>query len=634
MFKFSSISQKIMLVFFIILLLVASSLGLTSLYQTSQAVNEQVEEALVNLAKAASDTVRSRIDTQLATLVELAQNPQVENLTPEALQVLDKASKRIGYLGMGWVDKAGISHYPEGNTADLGNRPYIKNAFAGQPNMSNVIISRVINKPVIMLATPIYAADGQNINGVLIARLDATLLSDITNDLGFGKQGFAFALSGDGSIIAARDPKRVMDQYNPLKEGEPKVQAGFQQLLNQKEGVQSLNFSLEESEFLVGYTPIPDTNWILGITANKGEVFERLKFLQGLLIALTLGSLIVGLVLAYLFSQKLVITPLQKLENLVVKIHKTGNLTLRAKVRGEDELASTSHSLNSMLGNFQQLVSGIVQSSQQLFQSAEELNKNSSGLLASSDEQKDQTNQLVTALNQMNIAIQEVADSTSVASNQAEETAQQTQAGFQQVTLSQRVISQLETRVVSSSEIVSQLNERTEEIDQALGIITSIAEQTNLLALNAAIEAARAGEHGRGFAVVADEVRSLASNSQEAASSISDKVVSFRQAAATALSQMQECSELAVEGSESALATTESFTATTKATEEILGLNRQIATATVEQSSVVAELSHNVEGLNLGIEEVVAQAKTAHQAAADLQQLAQKLQTRTESFKV
>lgn len=633
MFKLSSISQKLMLIFFLVLLLVTLSLGLTSLYQTSQAVNEQVEEALTNLAASASNTVRSRIDTQLATLAELAQNPQIAELTPEALAVLDQAAKRIGYLGLGWVNQAGIAHYPEGNTADLGNRDYVINAFNGLSNMSNVIISRVINKPVIMLATPIYAANSQAVHGVLIARLDATLLSDITNDLGFGEQGFAFALNNDGTVIADRDPNKVMDQYNPTQDEDLQISAGFQQLITQQQGVQSLRFSGNQ-DFLVGYTPIANTNWLLGITANKNEVFSRLYYLQALLIGLTLAALIIGLLLARVFSQKIVISPLKELENLVVKIQQTGNLTLRAQVKGKDELALTGGSLNSMLNNFQQLVSGILQSSQQLFNSAEQLNQNSSHLLAGSDEQREQTNQLVTALGQMNIAIQEVAESTATASVQAEETAQQTQTGYGQVTNSQNLIGQLETRVVSSSEIVAQLNERTEEIDQALSIITSIAEQTNLLALNAAIEAARAGEHGRGFAVVADEVRTLASNSQEAAASISEKVVSFRQAAATALSQMQECSQLAIEGSQSAATTTETFTATNNAAEEILNLNRQIAAATEEQSSVVAELSTNVEGLNLGIEEVVDQAQAAHQAATGLQQLAEELQTRTASFQV
>nr|WP_256930795.1 methyl-accepting chemotaxis protein [Pseudomonas sp. ABC1] len=632
LFSPTSIGGKLLLTFLAVLLLSSGSLGITAVYQATMAVNEQVEQALQSMATDAGKIVRARMDTRLATLSEVAQHPSLQSLDDEALHYLQTATKRLDYMGMGWVDLKGVAHYPDGSTADLSDRDYIRRGFQGESSLSDVVISRAVNLPVIMLATPLRDHGNGQINGLLIARMDASLLSEITDDLGFGKQGYAFILNQDGALIADRNRQRVLEQYKPAAAGADTASQAYREMQVSRQGISRLDEA--EQHYVVGYQQVPGTQWKLGVTAEQDEVFQRLNHLQWMLALLSLGAILLGMVLAWSFCQRTVVRPLKHIMEVVSRIQQTGDLTLKAQVHGKDEVATAGQALNGMIDRFRTLIASMSDSTGQLFAASEQLKHSSATLLEQSTQQGDMTMSVATALEEMSYAIHEVASNTANASEKAERAVKEVTEGRGIVETEQATMAELTRQVIQSEDIVAQLNARTVEIDEVLMIITGIADQTNLLALNAAIEAARAGEHGRGFAVVADEVRSLAGNSQSAAGTIREKIVLFRNAAQEALDHMHHCRTFTQQGMESSQQSTHSFQMTASSADEILGLNQQIATATEEQSTVIDELNLTVDLLNTGIREVNTQARETSTASAHLAELAQLLRREASYFKV
>ncbi|WP_416886625.1 methyl-accepting chemotaxis protein [Marinospirillum sp.] len=627
-----SVSRKLMLIFFVLLFAVSASLGALAIWQSTKAVHEQVEQGLVNIAHNAAEVVQSRMQMHLASVSELARHPDLLTLSDTSLHELTQATQRLGYLGMGWVTPQGVAHYPEGNTADLANRDYIQRALAGEANVSDVIISRVINKPVIMLAAPIRDASTQVVQGVLIARLDATFLSQLTEDLGFGTQGSAVMVNARGQVIASPRPQEVLEQMNLMDDPNPARAAALDTLFRTPDQLVEVPSSAGLS--LASSLTIPGTSWKLAITAQADEVFERLNGLKTLFILVSMAAWALSLLLAWWFSRAWVIRPLQHIQAIAHQIETSGNLTLRTQVQGQDELAATGTALNDMVARFQQLISRQSQSTHELLAAAEHLDQTSSLLLTASDQQAEHTNQVAVALDQMSTAIREVAQNTLRASDKAGAAAEEAQFGQQQMQQSQQVVFGLDDHIQQAAQLVEQLNSNTTEVDQILMMISEIAEQTNLLALNAAIEAARAGDHGRGFAVVADEVRTLANRSHTAAASIHDRMQAFRAEAEQALLSMRSCTDFAQQNSQGAEQMGQLLAQSAAHTGEILSLNQQIASATEQQTLVVDQLGYTVQDLSLGIDQVTHKARETAQASDALKKLAASLRQDSQRFHV
>jgi aerotaxis receptor len=272
-------------------------------------------------------------------------------------------------------------------------------------------------------------------------------------------------------------------------------------------------------------------------------------------------------------------------------------------------------------------------------QSAEQLNKeasNSSSIIASTNisinRQKQELEMVATAVNEMTAAIHEVSQSTGNAAQAAQDATNMSQQGSLTITEAIGIIDSLDSHVLTASKSISQLKDDSDNIGGVLDVIRGIAEQTNLLALNAAIEAARAGEQGRGFAVVADEVRTLASRSHDSTQEIQTMVEKLQQGVAAAVRNMDEVSKRAAEGVLQVEASAESLAEISGSVSVINDMNTQIAAATEEQSAVAAEVSRNVEKIN-ELSSDTAEDALQNQANSDkIAELAQNLRDMVEQF--
>jgi methyl-accepting chemotaxis protein len=354
--------------------------------------------------------------------------------------------------------------------------------------------------------------------------------------------------------------------------------------------------------------------------------------MQNSFIAIGVVALVVVLVFGLLVSRS-IINPLQALCELIGRVQSSSDLTLRADSAGEDELARTASAFNAMLEHFQQLIRHLGDSSIQLAAASEEMSAISAQVSDAASGQGEQTTMVATAVHQMSAAIQEVAQNALGMSHMAGDARREAHQGTALVQANLQSIERLSQSVQEGAAVINRLHSQSDEIGSVLGVIRSIAEQTNLLALNAAIEAARAGEAGRGFAVVADEVRSLASNTQKATESIRSMIDALQDGARQAVAAMQQSREQAEASVSHARESGEVLAHIANAIDGIADGNVQISTATEEQTAVANEISQNITQLNDSIQEVVSGAQQSAIASRDLAQLASGQQQQVERFR-
>jgi len=375
---------------------------------------------------------------------------------------------------------------------------------------------------------------------------------------------------------------------------------------------------------------------LIGLQLSEGEALggrthAQYESIRTTFIVIGVIALLLVLVAALVISLS-IIRPLSRLRGLISEVQQSSNLTLRADAAGRDEVADTARAFNLLLEHQQALIRHLTDTATQLAAASEEMSAISAQVSQAAATQGDQTSMVATAVHQMSVAVQEVARNAQATASNAADANKEARQGSELVQSNLTSIQGLSTSVEKAGEVIDTLHSQSDEISKVLGVIQSIAEQTNLLALNAAIEAARAGEAGRGFAVVADEVRSLASNTQKATESIRSMIDALQGGARSAVSAMQLSREQAQNSVSHAREAGEVLNHIAHAIEGIADGNVQISAATEEQTAVANEISQNISSLNDSIGEVVNGAEQSSLASRDLAQLASGLQQQIQRF--
>ncbi|WWG81300.1 methyl-accepting chemotaxis protein [Pseudomonas poae] len=303
-------------------------------------------------------------------------------------------------------------------------------------------------------------------------------------------------------------------------------------------------------------------------------------------------ALLVGLMAAWLIT-RLIVAPLRGVIAVARQIA-DGDLTGRMDVSRRDEIGQLMQAMQQMGNGLSQMVSGLQAGIEQLAGAAQSLSSVTEQTNLEVSSQKEETEQVATAMNQMTATVHDVARNAEEAAHAAQTADEKVDSGQQVVRLSLQRIELLATSSTSASASIESLSAEIQHIGTVLGVIKSVAEQTNLLALNAAIEAARAGEQGRGFAVVADEVRALAKRTQQSTEEIERLVSTLRNAAQSSVQQIQQSGELVKLAVSDALETESALGSIATAVSLIQQMNQQIAAAAEEQSSVAEEINRSV----------------------------------------
>ena len=365
--------------------------------------------------------------------------------------------------------------------------------------------------------------------------------------------------------------------------------------------------------------------------ANAHTTTDNNQIIQAA--TLTVGLLVCALV-AFFFPI-LITRPLNRVISAIEDLAGgEGDLTLRVNVDSKDELGHLSASLNQFLEKLHDLIRRAATTSSQVREASNQmlqLNSQSQEMIGS---QHSSTDMVATAINEMAATVQEVAQSASSAADEARQADADARTGSERVNSSLISIRDLAQDVGRAAEVIHKLETEAEGLGSVLDVIRGIAEQTNLLALNAAIEAARAGEQGRGFAVVADEVRTLASRTQQSTTEIQGMIEKLQCGARNAVSVMDAGREKAQASVERAESAGSSLIEITKAVASISSMNTQIASAAEEQSVVTAEINRNITEISVISDRNSQVSSEAAQASTVLSEYAGELDRIVQNFKI
>ena len=346
----------------------------------------------------------------------------------------------------------------------------------------------------------------------------------------------------------------------------------------------------------------------------------------------TLLALLTGIVAAILITRQIT-RPLRQTLDVVERIA-AGDLTHDLRVTRRDEMGVLQQGIQRMGTTLRELISGIRDGVTQIASAAEELSAVTEQTSAGANNQKVETDQVATAMHEMATTVQEVARNAEQASAAATNADSQARAGDQVVAQAIAQIEKLAGEVVRSTEAMAQLQQESQKIGSVMDVIKSVAEQTNLLALNAAIEAARAGEAGRGFAVVADEVRGLAQRTQKSTEEIEVLVAGLQSGTQQVANIMLGSRSLTDSGVELTRKAGTSLESITRVVSDIQSMNQQIAAAAEQQSAVAEEISRSILSVRDVSEQTAAASDETAASSVELARLGNQLQLMVSHFRV
>ncbi|KOE83826.1 chemotaxis protein [Vibrio alginolyticus] len=592
--------------------------------ETTHAINSEMENVSIATSRYISDWLGIRSDMMLANEPSLANSDNADKELLVTKKGGDFLSVYAGFSdgSIAYGDKT--EDWPA--DYDPRTRPWYKDAMSQQGLIITEPYQDFDGSIVVSFAKAFH---GQK-QGVLAADLTVTNIIKEVLSVKLDNQGFAFLVDGKNNIVAYKD--EALSQ-KPLTDLNGQLSSQKMATLVQGNQVATISWP-QQGDKLVYVSRIPNTDWSLGIVVDKSlayaSVSEQITFTA-------IASLILYIVIASISTWVVtrLLKPLQELSGALAQLAQgEGDLTQRIDIRRMDEIGELAEKVNLFLSQMQGMLKGIVEHSHQLSTQAQNANDLSTQASLRVEHQQNDVNQIATAIHEMSATAAEVASHAELTASASQASASACDDGQAVIKKNRDSITSLANQVDSAAKVIRELESNAQSINQILSTIQGIAEQTNLLALNAAIEAARAGEQGRGFAVVADEVRVLSQRTHGSTEEIRTMIETLQSNTQHAVENMEASTKLADNSVEYAEQAHDSLVRITQAITEINDMALQIASAAEEQRAVSEDISRNTQGIKDASDDLASQTQQSSQSTSDMHRSTEAMRHEISRFKV
>ncbi|MBU2864936.1 methyl-accepting chemotaxis protein [Reinekea forsetii] len=588
--------------------------GIVGFQQSKSLLIENLQLDIDDAGQALVKSIEAWQSSKLAVLNGAGQFTESSNVDEVLLQGALSGEFMYMYLGSanGDMNIHPFTELPA--DYDPRTRPWYKDATAaGKPILTAPYIDASSGDLIMSFAQPVS-------NGVIAADISMTEIVDSVVKVEFGDTGQAMLVDENNSILVHNNTDAIGESFTSLystasiSESMTEVFAG-------------------DVELLMSAYEIPGTPWKVVIAIEKSDALSGLQTLIAQTMLLSIVTLVVVAIVLILMI-RLLLAPLARLALYMQEIASgDADLTQRIPVTSEDELGQLSTHFNNFIESIHAMVIQVVDSAAQMQSLSKESHQMATENNSQVHQQQSEISQVAAAIHEMSAIAASVAENAAQTAEAAENAQKETEASEQNANQNKTQMNELTHEIDTTTEVIDKLNEHAQQIATILATIQGIAEQTNLLALNAAIEAARAGEQGRGFAVVADEVRALSGRTHEATGEIQVMIEALKTQTQAAVSQMDRAKTL-VENTMSAANTVSKSQANINIV--IQGIKDQalsISSSSQEQNLATDEINRITQAIQEASQELASNVEAAHKQAEELDALGLAVQSQLAHFR-